>query len=179
MGYEIAAGLGIKYVDPEAEVYVIQGDGGYLMMHTEIVTSLMEDTKIIILLFDSEGFNSISNLQQGMGSEGFGCDLRDRNKKTGLTDREGPIRKIDYAMNARSYGAVTYSVKSFDELREALLKSKNESKTTLIHIKIIRWSQSPGYDAWWRVGVSETSTMDKVNKAREEMEKLVKTARKY
>ncbi len=179
MGYEIAAGLGIKYVDPEAEVYVIQGDGGYLMMHTEIVTSLMEQTKIIILLFDSEGFNSISNLQEGMGSDGFGCDLRDRNPETGLTDRQGPIRKIDYAANARSYGAAAYSVSSTDELKSALQKAKEEDKTTLIHIKIKRWSQTGGYESWWRVGVSETSEMSKVQEARKEMEKNVGTAKKY
>ena len=121
MGYEIAAGLGIKYVDPEAEVYVIQGDGGYLMMHTEIVTSLMENTKIVILLFDSQGFNSISNLQQGMGSEGFGCDLRDRNLQTGLSDRQGAIHPIDYALNAKSYGAASFTVKSLSDLKQALL----------------------------------------------------------
>jgi 3D-(3,5/4)-trihydroxycyclohexane-1,2-dione acylhydrolase (decyclizing) len=179
MGYEIAAGLGIKYVDPKAEVYVIQGDGGYLMMHTELVTSLMENTKIIILLFDSQGYNSISNLQQGMGSDGFGCDLRDRNPKTGLMDLNGPFRLIDYAKNAESYGAAAYTVKSMTELKEALVKAKKETKTTLIHIKIQRWSQSPGYNSWWRVGVSEVSTMPKVQAAHEKMDQNVKSARKY
>ena len=179
MGYEIAAGLGIKYVDPDAEVYVIQGDGGYLMMHTEIVTSLMEDTKIIILLFDSQGFNSISNLQQSMGSKGFGCDLRDRNQKTGLTDRKGPIRPIDYAKNAESYGAISYAVHSLDEFKKALQKAKEADRTVLIDIKIERWSQVGGYESWWRVGISETSTMDKVKQAHEDMEKNVKTAREY
>jgi 3D-(3,5/4)-trihydroxycyclohexane-1,2-dione acylhydrolase (decyclizing) len=179
MGYEIAAGLGIKYVDPNAEVYVIQGDGGYLMMHTEIVTSLMENTKIIILLFDSQGFNSISNLQQSMGSEGLGCDLRDRNPKTGLSDRQGPIRLIDYAKNAESYGALSFSVTSFEELKIALQKAKEADRTVLIDIKIQRWSQVEGYESWWRLGVSETSTMDKVKKANTDMKKNVKTARKY
>ena len=179
MGYEIAAGLGVKYVDPESEVYVIQGDGGYLMMHTEIVTSLMENTKIIILLFDSHGFNSISNLQQGMGSGGFGCDLRDRNASTELTDLSGSIRKIDYAANARSYGAKAYTVDSLDGFKEALQKAKAEKITTLIHVPIERWSQSPGYESWWRVGVSEVSTMEKVQKAKKDMDEKVATARKY
>ncbi|MHA1110353.1 MAG: 3D-(3,5/4)-trihydroxycyclohexane-1,2-dione acylhydrolase (decyclizing) [Promethearchaeota archaeon] len=179
MGYEIAAGLGIKYVDPEAEVYVIQGDGGYLMMHTEIVTSLMEKTKIIILLFDSQGFNSISNLQQSMGSDGLGCDLRDRNQQTGISDRQGPIRPIDYAKNAESYGAISYSVQTLKEFKEALEKAKKADRTVLIDIKIQRWSQVGGYDSWWRVGVSETSTMDKVKEAHKEMKKNMKTAREY
>ncbi len=179
MGYEIAAGLGIKYVDPNAEVYVIQGDGGYLMMHTEIVTSLMENAKIIILLFDSQGFNSISNLQQSMGSEGFGCDLRDRNQKTGLSDRQGPIHPIDYAKNAESYGAISYVVHSLNELKEALIKAKNANRTVLIDIKIQHWSQVGGYESWWRVGIAQTSTMNKVNEAHKNMEEKVKTARDY
>jgi 3D-(3,5/4)-trihydroxycyclohexane-1,2-dione acylhydrolase (decyclizing) len=179
MGYEIAAGLGIKYVDPDAEIYVIQGDGGYLMMHTEIVTSLMENTKIIILLFDSQGFNSISNLQQGMGSDGFGCDLRDRNPKTGLTDLNGQIRSIDYAKNAESYGAAAYFVQSMEELKDALVKAKKETKTSLIHIKIQRWSQVPGYESWWRVGIAEETTMPRVKEAHEKMVKNVNTAKKW
>ena len=179
MGYEIAAGLGIKYVDPDAEVYVIQGDGGYLMMHTEIVTSLMEKAKIIILLFDSQGFNSISNLQQSMGSDGFGCDLRERNPKTDKIDREGTLLSIDYAKNAESYGAISYTVHSLEDLRNALKKAKEADRTVLIDIKIQKWSQVGGYESWWRVGISQTSTMEKIQKAYTEMEKKVKTARKY
>jgi 3D-(3,5/4)-trihydroxycyclohexane-1,2-dione acylhydrolase (decyclizing) len=185
MGYEIAAGLGIKYVAPESEVYVIQCDGGYLMMHTEIVTSLMEDKKLIILLLDSEGFNSINNLATGMGSvgfgkgsKGFGNELRDRDKETDKLI--GPFHQIDFAMNARSYGAVTYTAKTLEELRDALLKAKREAKTTLIHIKIKRGSQSGGYGgSWWRVGVAEVSSMPTVQKARKDMDEHMKTARKY
>jgi 3D-(3,5/4)-trihydroxycyclohexane-1,2-dione acylhydrolase (decyclizing) len=179
MGYEIAAGIGCKLADPKSEIYVIQGDGGYLMMHQEIVTALMEGIKIIILLFDSEGYNSISNLQQGMGSDGFGCDLRDRDPKTGLTNLHGPIRKIDFAANAKAYGAITYTVNSLDEYKDALKKAKQEKTTTLIHMKIKRWSQSPGYESWWRVGISEVSTMPKVQEAYKKMKANVDKARKY
>jgi len=178
MGYEIAAALGIKYVDPHINVWAIQGDGGYLMMHTEMVTSLMENKKIIILLFDSEGFNSINSLATAMGSQGFGNELRERDP---VTDKLiGPFHKIDYAMNARSYGAVAYTVNSLDELKEALLKAKKETKTTLIHIKIKRFSQTSNYGgSWWRVGVPEISAMPSVQKARKEMDEHMKTVRKY
>ncbi|MHA1899655.1 MAG: 3D-(3,5/4)-trihydroxycyclohexane-1,2-dione acylhydrolase (decyclizing) [Promethearchaeota archaeon] len=177
MGYEIAAGLGIKYVDPSREVYVIQGDGGYLMMHTEIVTSLMENKKITILLFDSEGFNSINNLSVSMGSAGFGNELRDRDLNSGLLN--GKTHMIDYAANARSYGAKAYTVESIDELKDALNKAKKEQKTTLIHIKIKKFSQTHGYNSWWRVSVAETSTMKEVQEASEEMKETLKNARKY
>ncbi|MEX2682149.1 MAG: 3D-(3,5/4)-trihydroxycyclohexane-1,2-dione acylhydrolase (decyclizing) [Candidatus Sigynarchaeota archaeon] len=184
MGYEIAAGLGIKLVDPDRNVYVIQGDGGYLMMHTEIVTSLMEHKKLVILLFDSEGFNSINGLATGHGSEGFGKgskgfgnELRDRDPETDKL--VGPIHLIDYAASARAYGAAAYTVKSLEELKEALQKAQKEDKTTLIHLKIKEFSQSPNYESWWRVGVAEVSTMPKVKAARAKMDENMKTVRKY
>ncbi len=184
MGYEIAAGLGIKLVDPDRNVYVIQGDGGYLMMHTEIVTSLMENKKLVILLFDSEGFNSINGLATafgsegfGKGSKGFGNELRDRDPDTGKLI--GPFHLIDYAANARSYGATAYTVHTLEELRDALVKAKAEPRTTLIHLKIKRFSQSGNYNSWWRVGVAEVSTMDGVKKARDDMDAKVKSARKF
>jgi len=178
MGYEIAAGLGIKLVDPTRNVYVIQGDGGYLMMHTELVTSLLEHKKLVILLFDSEGFNSINGLATAMGSEGHtGNELRERDEET---DRlVGDFHLIDYAASARSYGAAAFTVNSLDELKDALEQAKNEEKTTLIHCKIMRFSQSGNYESWWRVGVAETSAMDKVKIARKNMQDKVKLARKY
>jgi 3D-(3,5/4)-trihydroxycyclohexane-1,2-dione acylhydrolase (decyclizing) len=177
MGYEIPAGLGIKLVDNDREVYVIIGDGTYLMLHTEIVTALMENRKIIILCFDSEGFNSINNLSTSQGSAGFGNELRDRDQKTGLL--RGEFHKIDFAANARSYGATSFFVSSLDELKDALVKAKAETKTTLIHLKIKRGSNSGGYESWWRVGVSEVSPIPKVLEAHKKMEENVKTARKY
>ena len=177
MGYEIPAGLGIKLVDPDREVFVIIGDGSYLMLHTELVTSLMEQRKIVILCFDSEGFNSINSLSTSQGSTGFGNELRARDPSTGLLS--GPFNLIDFAANARSYGAVGYTANSLEELRNCLQKAKGEQKTTLIHLKIKRGSQSQGYESWWRVGVSEVSTMKKVQEARKKMEDLMKNAKKY
>ena len=184
MGYEIAAGLGIKYVDPTRDVYVIQGDGGYLMLHTELVTSLMEDKKIIIILFDSEGFNSINGLATAMGSEGFGKgsqgfgnELRERDPETDKLI--GPFHQIDYAVNARSYGAKAYTVKSLDEFKQALEDAKKEQITTLIHVKIQRFSQSGNYESWWRVAVAEVSEMEGVKKARIEIDEHLESARKY
>lgn len=184
MGYEIPAALGIKLVDPDREVYVIQGDGGYLMMHTEIVTSLMEGRKITIVLFDSEGYNSINGLATGMGavgfgkgSRGFGNELRARDHETGQL--VGPFHQVDYAASARSYGAPAYTARTLEELRDALEKTRQESKTTLIHVKIQRFSQSGNYESWWRVGVAETSTMDTVNEARKKMDEQASKSRQY
>lgn len=177
MGYEIPCGMAIKMVDPARDVYVIIGDGSYLMMHSEIVTSLMENKKFVILCFDSEGFNSINNLSTGQGSDGFGNELRDRDAKTGLL--KGDFHLIDFAANARSYGATAFTVNSLEELQDALQKAKSEPKTTLIHLKIKRGSNSGGYESWWRVGVSEVSPLPKVQAARKKMDELMKTARKY
>jgi len=166
-------------------VYVIQGDGGYLMMHTELVTSLMENKKLVILLFDSEGFNSINGLATahgsigfGKGSKGFGNELRDRDNETGKL--VGPIHLIDFAANARSYGAAAYTVDSLDGLREALQKARDEEDhTTLIQVKIKEFSQTGNYESWWRLGVAEESTMESVREAHDHMVEHVKTARKY
>ena len=115
----------------------------------EIVTSLMEHRKLIILCFDSEGFNLINNLSTSQGSKGFGNELRDRDSDTGPFN--GSFHMIDFAENARSYGATAFTVESLDDLKDCLQKAKEEPNTTLIHIKIVRGSQSHGYDSWWRL----------------------------
>ncbi len=178
MGYEIAGGVGVKYaIGPDRQVWVLVGDGSYLMMHTEIVTSLMEHQKINIILLDSKGFNSINNLATGMGSVGFGNDLKERDEKTERL--VGPVADIDFAANARSFGTVAYSVNSIDEFKAALQKVTQETKTTLIHVKIVKGTNSGNYESWWRVGVSGVSKMPKVDEAAKKMEEQVKTARPY
>jgi len=178
MGYETPGGLGVKYaIGPDREVFVIVGDGSYLMMHTELVTSLMEHQKIILVLFNSLGFNSINNLSIGNGSDGFGNDLRERNPDTGLLD--GAPVDIDFAANARSYGCAAYTVNSMAELEEALQSARNETKTTLIHVHVVKGTNSNGYNSWWRVGVAEVSAKPRVQAAYEDMQEKRKMARKY
>ena len=168
----------MKYaIGPDREVFVIVGDGSYLMMHTELVTSLMEHQKIILVLFNSLGFNSINNLSIGNGSDGFGNDLRERNPDTGLLD--GAPVDIDFAANARSYGCAAYTVNSMAELEEALQSARNETKTTLIHVHVVKGTNSNGYNSWWRVGVAEVSAKPRVQAAYEDMQEKRKMARKY
>lgn len=177
MGYEVAGALGIKMAEPDREVYTIVGDGSYLMLHTELVTSIQENKKINILLFDNHGFHCIHNLQRGQGSEGFGNEFRYRvQESNSLT---GDCLPIDFAANARSLGAKGYTVHTVEELREALEQAKKETVSTLIDIKVLPGTCTTGYEAWWRLGVAEVSTSEKVQKAYENMEAKLAEARKY
>ena len=111
MGYEVAGGLGVKMADPSREVYVLVGDGSYLMMAQEIVTSLQEKIKLNIVLFDNHGFSSIGGLSRAVGSGGFGTEYRYR--EDGLT---GPVIPVDFAANAASLGAYSVSVRTYEQL---------------------------------------------------------------
>ncbi|WP_078409853.1 3D-(3,5/4)-trihydroxycyclohexane-1,2-dione acylhydrolase (decyclizing) [Priestia abyssalis] len=177
MGYEVAGALGIKMAEENQEVYTIVGDGSYLMLHSELVTSLQENKKINILLFDNHGFQCIHNLQRGQGSDGFGNEFRYRSQESNRLT--GDYMPIDFAANARSMGAKGYTVHTIEELREALAQAKKETVSTLIDIKVLPGTCTTGYEAWWRLGVAEVSTSEKVRKAYENMERKVAEARKY
>ncbi len=155
MGYEIAGGLGVKMATPEREVYVMVGDGSYLMLHTEIVTSLQEDRKLTIVLLDNSGFQCIRGLQESAGSPAFGNELRYRDA---ATDRlSGPPIPIDFAANARSLGAAAYYADEAGALRQALAAAVTEPRTTLIHVPIDPDVRVPTYESWWDVPVAEVS----------------------
>jgi 3D-(3,5/4)-trihydroxycyclohexane-1,2-dione acylhydrolase (decyclizing) len=177
MGYEVAGALGVKLAEPDREVYSMVGDGSYLMLHSELFTSIQEGRKINVLLFDNNGFQCIKNLQMSQGTDQFGNEFRYRDKGTGRLT--GDFIPVDFAANARSYGAETYTVTTIDELRDALEKVKKAAVSTLIDIKVLPGTMSGGYESWWRVGVAEVSTSEKVKVAYEEMEKQIETARKY
>ncbi|MGQ8336984.1 3D-(3,5/4)-trihydroxycyclohexane-1,2-dione acylhydrolase (decyclizing) [Sunxiuqinia sp. A32] len=166
MGYEISGGLGAKMAFPEREIYIILGDGGYLMMPSEIVTSLQEGYKLTIILIENGGFASIGGLSKSIGSEGFGTKYTYRNSETGLI--EGDPLPVDFAKNAESLGAKVYSAKDIDSFNTALANSKNENKTTLIHIKTVPERKMAGYGyAWWDVPIAEVSNSESVQKAYE------------
>jgi 3D-(3,5/4)-trihydroxycyclohexane-1,2-dione acylhydrolase (decyclizing) len=177
MGYEVAGALGIKMAEENQEVYTIVGDGSYLMLHSELVTSLQENKKINILLFDNHGFQCIHNLQRGQGSDGFGNEFRYRSKEDNRLT--GDYMPIDFAANARSMGAKGYTVHTIEELKDALAQAKKETVSTLIDIKVLPGTCTTGYESWWRLGVAEVSTSEKVQKAYKNMEKKVSEARKY
>jgi 3D-(3,5/4)-trihydroxycyclohexane-1,2-dione acylhydrolase (decyclizing) len=168
MGYEIAGGLGVKMADPSREVYVMVGDGSYLMLHTEIVTSLEEGMKLTIVVVDNGGFQCIRNLQMATGSPPYGNELRYRNPATGELD--GPYIPIDFAANAASLGAVATRATNEAELRAALERAKGEPRTVVIHVPVQKHATVPGFDSWWDVPVAEVSTVSSVREAYEAYE---------
>jgi len=156
MGYEIAGALGVKLAHPEREVYALVSDGSYLMLHSELLTSIQEGAKINVVMFDNGGFQCIKDLQMSRGSkEGFGNELRYRSSETQRLD--GEYMQVDFAQMAAALGAKTFTVRSLAELPGALRAAREETTSTLIDIKIIPGTHSPGYESWWRVGVAEES----------------------
>lgn len=174
MGYEVSGALGAALAEPDRNVYAVLGDGGYLMLHSELVTSLQENRKITLLLFDNHGFQCIHSLQRNHGSDGFGNEFRRRDAGGGLT---GEYLPIDFAAHARSLGAKAYTATTADELQEALIQAKREPYTTLIDIKVVPGSHTAGYDSWWRVGVPEISTSPKVVEAHQAMRQRLDRAK--
>jgi len=158
MGYEIAGGLGVKMADPSRDVFVMVGDGSYLMMAQEIVTSVQEGYKLIIVLLDSQGYASIGALSESIGSAGFGTQFTYR-------------VPVDLAANAASLGAVVYRVTDRASLDEALTAAREVDRTAVIHVQIDRSQGVPGYESWWDVPVAEVSEQAAVRAARAKWEK--------
>ena len=165
MGYEIAGGLGVKMAAPDREVYVLVGDGSYLMMNSEIVTSLQEGYKLTIVLVDNHGFSSIGGLSQSVGSGGFGTQYRYRNPQTGQLD--GERLPIEFAANARSLGAHAIQAQDLPSLQAALEQAKAYDRTTVVVIETDPEQRVPGYESWWDVPVAEVAEMESVRAARE------------
>jgi 3D-(3,5/4)-trihydroxycyclohexane-1,2-dione acylhydrolase (decyclizing) len=182
MGYEIAGGLGIKMAAPEREIYVMCGDGSYLMMNAEIVTSIQEGYKLTIVLVDNSGFSSIGALSRSVGSDGFGTHYRYRKDGSiGLDSEEEPgeVLPVDLATNAESLGAHVIRTENIQGLKEALGRARDVNRTVVIHIPVDRYEGVPDYDAFWDVPVSEVSEMEAVISAREEYAKYRESERRY
>lgn len=177
MGYEVSGAFGAALAAPERDVYALVGDGSYLMLHSELVTSLQEHRKITILLFNNNGFQCIHQLQKGHGSDGFGNEFRYRSADTGRLT--GGYLPIDFAAHARSLGAAAYKAATAAELKEALLQAKREPVSTLIEIAVVPGTGTDGYESWWHVGVPEVSTGERVLAAHRDMKARLKTARPY
>jgi 3D-(3,5/4)-trihydroxycyclohexane-1,2-dione acylhydrolase (decyclizing) len=179
MGYEIAGGLGIKMAAPEREVIVMVGDGSYLMLCNEIVTSIQEGYKLTIVLMDNRGFNSIGGLSRSLGQKGFGTryTFPVKNKLPDDTSKKVQALPVDFAMNARGLGAHVIECKTYDDFVAAFKESKKTERTTVICIRNDRYVGVPGYESWWDVPVAEVSEMESVRKARKEWEKNRKLER--
>ena len=170
MGYEIAGGLGIKMAEPGREVYVMVGDGSYLMLSQEIVTSVQEGFKLTIVLMDNSGYKSIGSLSRSLGQTGFGTRYvyPEKGKLPDDTVKEATALPVDLAANARSLGAHVIECDSYEGLVAALAAAKEIERTTVIHVRNDRYVGVPGYHSWWDVPVAEVSESDTVNAAREE-----------
>jgi 3D-(3,5/4)-trihydroxycyclohexane-1,2-dione acylhydrolase (decyclizing) len=177
MSYEIPGAIGAKLADPTREVYVFLGDGTYLMMPTEIVTSVQEGVKIIIVLVDNHGFASIGGLSRALGQDGFGTSYRFRSKESGQLD--GATLTVDYVANARSLGAHALKATTLAELKDALEKAKSLDRTTVIVVETDLAVGVPGYESWWDVAVAEVSEMESVREARARYETARKNERHH
>ena len=175
MGYEIAGGLGIKMAYPDREVYVLVGDGSYLMMAQEIVTSVQEGYKLNIVLLDNHGFSSIGGLSRSCGNEGMGTEYRYRQGE----QYAGDCLPVDFEANAASLGAWTTRATSGKELEAALAKARQEPRTSVIVIETAYDQRVPGYESWWDVPIAEVSERESVKAARQEYEEARKKERYF
>ena len=163
MGYEIAGGMGVKMAAPDREVYILVGDGSYLMMAQEIVTAAQEGYKLNIVVLDNHGFSSIGGLSRACGNRGMGTEYRYR--RNGRL--EGDRVPVDFVANAQSLGAHAVRAKTRDELRTALLEARRRSDTSVIVIETAYDQRVPGYESWWDVPIAEVSEVEAVRAARE------------
>lgn len=176
MGYEIAGGLGVKMADPDRDVYVMVGDGSFLLMSAEIVTAIQEGYKLNIVLLDNHGFSSIGGLSNAVGSQGFGTDYRYRTQ-TGQLD--GKYLPVDFVKLAEGYGAKAVRATTFDEIERAIAEMRNHDATTVVVIEVDKEMRVPGYESWWDVPMSEVSEMESIRRARAEYDDAIKRERRY
>jgi len=170
MGYEVAGALGVKLADPANEVYSFVGDGSFLMMHSELITSLQYGEKINILLFDNAGYGCINNLQMDQGGQSYQTELRNLGND---------VMTIDYAKVAEGYGAKVYRANTTEQLEEALADAKKQTVSTLIDIKVLPKTMTTGYETWWNVGVSEVSEYLSVQAANRKRKEVLRKAKQY
>ena len=166
MGYEIGGGLGVKMADPSREVYVLVGDGSYLMMAQEIVTSLQEGYKLNIVLLDNHGFSSIGGLSRACGNDGMGTSYRYRRGEK----YDGEVLSVDFVANAASLGAWAVRATTADEISGALVAGRKQDRTAVVVIETSYDQRVAGYESWWDVPIAEVSERDAVKAARRRYE---------
>lgn len=164
MGYEVAGGIGAKMACPDRDVFIMVGDGSYLMMATELVTAVQENVKVIVVLVQNHGFASIGSLSESLGSQRFGTDYRYRGDNGRL---DGDILPVDLAANAASLGADVIRANTAAEFADAVKVAKASDKTTVIHVETDPRIAAPDSESWWDVPVSSTSTLESTQNAYE------------
>lgn len=176
MGYEIAGGLGVKMADPSREVYVMVGDASFLMMSSEIASSIQEGCKLNILVLDNHGYSSIGGLSKSIGSGGFGTNYRCRTESGQLDGANVPV---DFVALCAGLGARAVRVSTLAELEGALAEMRKQTTTTAVVIEVDKEQRVPGYESWWDVQIAEVSELDSVRQARAEYEQAVKKERRH
>jgi 3D-(3,5/4)-trihydroxycyclohexane-1,2-dione acylhydrolase (decyclizing) len=169
MGYEIPAGLGVRLNQPKGEVYVVIGDGTYLMNPTELVTAGQESLKITLVLLENHGFQCIRNLQMNRVGHSFGNEFRLRDSNTNRL--EGKFLDVDFVKNAESMGARTWKVGTPEELRNALQEARLEERTCVIVAETEKYRFTPPSGVWWDIAAAEVSRNGATKSARIAYEK--------
>jgi 3D-(3,5/4)-trihydroxycyclohexane-1,2-dione acylhydrolase (decyclizing) len=177
MGYEVAGGLGVRLACPDRDVFVMVGDGSYLMMATELVTAVQEGIKIITVLVQNHGYASIGSLSEMLGSQRFGTKYRYRNPQTGRLD--GDKLPVDLAANAASLGVEVIKTATAGEFAEAIKAAKAADHSIVVYVETDPLIGAPDSESWWDVPVSETSTLDSTQQARQTYDKHKATQRLF
>jgi 3D-(3,5/4)-trihydroxycyclohexane-1,2-dione acylhydrolase (decyclizing) len=164
MGYEVAGGIGVRMADPDRDVFVMVGDGSYLMMATELVTAVQEGVKVILVLVQNHGFASIGSLSESLGSQRFGTSYRYRGSDGRL---DGAKLPVDLAANAASLGAEVIRVTTAAEFNDAVKVAKANDHTTVIHVETDPMIYAPDSESWWDVPVSQVSALESTRQAYE------------
>lgn len=175
MGYEVAATLGVKFAEPDNEVYCVVGDSSFQMLHSEIMTIMQERQKVNILVFDNCGFGCINNLEMNHGIGSLATEFR-------YTDGRKPcgdLIPVDYAKIGEGYGLKTYTCRTIEELEAALGDAKSQDTACLFDLKVIPKTMTDGYDSWWNVGIATTSVKESVQEACEGVMNGRNNARAY
>ena len=175
MGYEVAATLGVKFAEPDNEVYCVVGDSSFQMLHSEIMTIMQERQKVNILVFDNCGFGCINNLEMNHGIGSLATEFR-------YTDGRKPcgdLIPVDYAKIGEGYGLKTYTCRTIEELEAALGDARSQDTACLFDLKVIPKTMTDGYDSWWNVGIATTSVKESVQEACEGVMNGRNNARAY
>ena len=177
MGYEVAGGLGVKMAAPDREVFVLVGDGSYLMMSQELLTAVQEHVKLTVVLVQNHGFASIGSLSESIGSERFGTAFRYRDPISGRLD--GDVLPVDLAANAAGLGVVALRVRTLAELSQALVASRAETRPVLIEVETDPLVPAPDSESWWDVPIAEVAGHEPTARARKSYEQARTSQKRY
>jgi 3D-(3,5/4)-trihydroxycyclohexane-1,2-dione acylhydrolase (decyclizing) len=191
MGYEIPGGIGVKLAAPEREVFVLVGDGSYLMLPGELVSAVAEKVPITVVLVDNHGYASIGALSRSIGSAGFGTHYRfgtngsvpedapSADGSLAVEPESSGVLPLDLAANAESLGAQVIRTQTIADLREALAQARGATGPVVIYIEADRYAGVPSYESWWDVPVAEVSDEESVRAARAQYERDRQVQRRH